>query len=697
LRVRIAPAGEGAVSLLVADGQGQPIASVESLAVRPVDPTTTTPDTMYRVEWIPWTPAGGLPPVRDCAVLGDSFPELARAIESAGGRVRTYGDWAALTADVDSGEPAPDVVFHFCRAAGEGLEAAQSASAVRAAANAVLRVARDWVTDERFSDSRLVVVTSGAIAAGPGEEVPDLTSAAVWGVVRTAALEYPGRFVALDVEGAGAGAAEPGLLARAVRAAAYADERDMAVREGGIRVPRVVRAAVPSAVDAPGPGVGFDAVGTVLVTGGTGGLGAVVARHLVVRHGVRHLLLVSRRGLDAPGAGELRAELTELGAEVAVAACDVADRDALAALLAAIPPEHPLTAVVHTAGVIDDGVLTTLTEERMDAVLRPKVDAAWNLHELTLGLDLSAFVLFSSMGGTLGAAGQANYAAANVFLDALAHHRAARGLPAVSLAWGLWANGRMSDALSETDLVRMARSGVLGLSFDDGLALLDRALGSDEPALVPARLDLSGVARAPEGVPAMLRALVAPARRRVAPGGGATAVLGRLLALTGSERERAVLDLVRSTAAMVLGHERKEMVEPERGLLDLGFDSLTAIELRNHLETATGQRLPATLVFDHPTAAAVADRLLAGLGGTEPVADAAGPSPEVRLTALEAALAENTPLTVEQRAGLAARMRSLAATLARGTGTEQEPVNDVEGATAEELFEILDDELGALG
>ncbi|MFE7330197.1 type I polyketide synthase, partial [Streptomyces sp. NPDC057565] len=693
LRVRLSPAGENAVSLSATDLQGRQVVTVGSLALRPVTDgqvASARPagdDAMFRVEWTPWTPSGGLPPVRDCAVLGDGLPGLGPAVESTGGRVHGYPDWASLAAD--AGDHVPDVVLLVCRAAVEGPYA-HSASAARTSANAFLELAQDWVTDDRFAQSRLVVVTSGAIAAGPGDKVPDLTSSAVWGVVRTAQLEYPGRFAVLDVDEAD-GAADPGLLAMAVRAAAYTDEPGLAVRGGGIRVPRLARAAVLPATDAPG----LDPAGTVLVTGGTGVLGALVTRHLVTEHGVRHLLLVGRRGLDAPGAPELRAELTGLGAEVTVAACDAADRESLRELLAKVPEDRPLTAVVHTAGVIDDGVLTALTEQRMDAVLRPKVDAAWNLHELTLDLGLSAFVLFSSAGGTLGAAGQANYAAANVYLDALAHHRRALGLPVVSLAWGLWSDGGMSVALPEVDLVRMARSGVRGLSFEDGLALLDQALGSDEPALVPVRLDLSGVARAPEGVPAMLRGLVAPVRRRTEAVDGET-VRSRLLALKGEERDRAVLDLVCSTAAAVLGHERKEMVDPERGLLELGFDSLTAIEFRNRLETVSGQRLPATLIFDHPSAVAVAERLQADLGGVDPTEDAAALSPEARLTALESAL-RDTPLTAEQREGLAARMRSLAATLARGAGTDGEPRDDIEEATAEELFEILDDELEASG
>ncbi|NEC92810.1 beta-ketoacyl reductase, partial [Streptomyces sp. SID12501] len=223
------------------------------------------------------------------------------------------------------------------------------------------------------------------------------------------------------------------------------------------------------------------AAGTVLVTGASGSLGGLFARHLVSEHGVRNLLLVSRRGEAAAGASELSAELVGLGAEVSWAACDVADRGALAAVLDGIPAERPLTGVVHTAGVLDDGVIGSLTAERLSAVLRPKVDAAWNLHELTRDLGLSAFVMFSSAAGVFGGAGQGNYAAGNVFLDALAAHRNAQGLAGTSLAWGLWAEtGGMGAALGAEDVSRLGRGGVSALTAAEGLALFDAAPASGQ-------------------------------------------------------------------------------------------------------------------------------------------------------------------------------------------------------------------------
>ncbi|RFS81056.1 SDR family NAD(P)-dependent oxidoreductase, partial [Actinomadura spongiicola] len=380
----------------------------------------------------------------------------------------------------------------------------------------------------------------------------------------------------------------------------------------------------------------LDPDGTVLITGGTGTLGALIARHLVTRHGARNLLLTSRRGPDAPGAHDLAAELTGLGANVTITACDIADRDALASLLDSIPAEHPLDAVVHTAVVLDDGTIESLTGERIDTALRPKADAAWHLHELTRDLNLSAFVLFSSLSGTLGGPGQGNYAAANTFLDALAHHRRANGLPATSLAWGLWSQtGGTTGPLGATDRARMRRTGVAALSDAEGLALFDAALGSPDATLVPVRLDHTALrAQAEAGtLPAPLRGLVRAPSRRVAQAAaeGASAWTRRVLDLPDTERRDAVVAMVRAHAATVLGHATPESVDPARAFKDLGFDSLTAVELRNRITTATGLRLPATVVFDHPTVAAMADFLLERVLGSGSATATAAPAP-VRAT-----------------------------------------------------------------
>ncbi|MFI7663621.1 SDR family NAD(P)-dependent oxidoreductase, partial [Micromonospora parva] len=365
---------------------------------------------------------------------------------------------------------------------------------------------------------------------------------------------------------------------------------------------------------------GPDPAGTVLITGASGNLGALFARHLVRSYGVRHLLLLSRRGEAAPGAAQLAAELKALGATATFAACDASDREALAAVLAAVPSDRPLTGVVHAAGVLDDGVVEALSPERIDAVLGPKVDAAFNLHELTLDARPSMFVLFSSVAGTLGTAGQAGYAAANACLDALAHRRRADGLPTTSLAWGLWAErSGMTAHLGAADLARMGRSGLVALESEEGLALFDAARLVDEAVLVPARFDLDGLARRATDAtapPAVLRRLVrAPARRTAAALPESVHALADRLAAA-AHPDRLILEVVQTHVAAVLGHRASDALDRARSFRELGFDSLTAVELRNRLRADTGLRLPATLVFDHPTPDALAAFLTAELLGT---------------------------------------------------------------------------------
>jgi nucleoside-diphosphate-sugar epimerase/acyl carrier protein len=482
-------------------------------------------------------------------------------------------------------------------------------------------------------------------------------------VVRAAQQEYPDRFAALDLSD------DDTLPLPAVLAALRVGETELAVRDGEVVVPRLTRFAPTAPVMST-----LDPDRTVLITGGTGFLGGVVARHLVTTHGIRHLLLTSRRGKDSPGAPELCAELTSLGATVRVATCDVADGEALAGLLAG----ERLTAVVHTAGVLDDGVLAGLTPERMDKVMRPKVDAAWHLHQLTE--DLDAFVLFSSVAGTLGAPGQTNYAAGNVFLDALAQHRRANGLPATSLSWGPWDDGGMAGDLAEANVARMARGGLCSISVHDGLSLLDAALATDEPALAPLRMDLKALRANTDGVQAMLRGLVgSPARRR---SGGADESWSGVRDLPADERNRALLALVRKAAAAVLGHDRPDAIDPEKGFLDLGFDSLTAVEFRNRLDRAAGTRLPATLIFDYPSPADLVVRLstdLAGVPSTSTV--------DARLADLESALTAAPPAG-QERTRIATRLRNLLA-----TWTEDREPDELAEATADDLFDILDDEL----
>ncbi|MFJ1749731.1 type I polyketide synthase [Streptomyces sp. NPDC088116] len=355
--------------------------------------------------------------------------------------------------------------------------------------------------------------------------------------------------------------------------------------------------------------------GTVLITGGTGGLGAVVARHLVTRHGVRDLVLLSRRGLEAPGAEDVQRELVELGARVTVTACDVSDRTALSAVLDAVPDDAPLSGVVHAAGVLDDGLIADLTPERLARVLAAKAESALHLHELTADQDLDTFVLFSSIAGVVGNAGQSAYAAGNAMLDGLAESRRAQGLPGVSLAWGMWEQSEgMGGRLSEADVSRLSRQGFPPLSTDDGLELLDAALQINEPVALPVALRTASLAGHRESLPALLHALVpAGTHQRRTAGQSSTgdggALARRLQGLPPVEQDRMLLDLVQTTVAGVLGHASAAAVEPTRAFKDLGFDSLTAVDLRNRLNSATALSLPATIIFDHPTPVALAGYL----------------------------------------------------------------------------------------
>ncbi|MBB4789330.1 type I polyketide synthase [Streptomyces rapamycinicus] len=343
-----------------------------------------------------------------------------------------------------------------------------------------------------------------------------------------------------------------------------------------------------------------DPDGTILITGGSGVLAGILARHLAAEHGARHLLLLSRTTPDQA----LIKELAELGAHVDTATCDVSDRAGLARVLAGVSPEHPLTAVIHTAGALDDGVVESLTTQQLDTVLRPKADGAWHLHELTQNTDLAAFVMYSSAAGVLGSAGQGNYAAANAFVDALAEQRRGEGLPALAVAWGLWEDtSGLTAKMTDTDRDRIRRGGLRAISAGRGMGLLDAASRHGEPVLLAASME---PVRDVE-VPALLRLLHRPVARRAASTGDSS--VQWLARLAPVEREKALLKLVCDGAATVLGHADASTIPATGAFRDLGVDSLTAVELRNGLAKATGLRLPATLVFDYPTPAALAARL----------------------------------------------------------------------------------------
>ncbi|MEV0537528.1 type I polyketide synthase [Kitasatospora sp. NPDC050463] len=593
LRVRLSPAGPGLATTALAayDDNGALVLSADSLVMRPATPARG--DALFRVEWTP--SAGAAAPRGRWAVLGADHPDLP-----------AYPDLAALAA----APVLPDVVVVPCA----GADTGDLAEAAHAVTGRMLTLLRDWLADDRLAAVRLVVMTHDAVSTGPTDAVAGLTASPVWGLVRSAQAENPGRVVLLDTDTP----ADSALGTAAVAAAVGSDEPQLAVRADTVLVPRLVRARPVGPTDPDTPARALRTDGTVLVTGAPGALGSTIARHLVTRYGVRRLLLAGRRGERADGAAALVAELTGLGADVTLAACDVADRDALAALLATVPEDRPLTAVVHAAGVLDDATIASLTTDRLDAVLRPKVDAAWHLHELTE--DLDAFVLFSSVMGVLGNAGQGNYAGANTFLDALAAHRAHRGLPAVSLAWGLWA--APSGLTGHLGELRRSATGVVALDTDEALALFDAAWQADGPALVPARLDTAAwrAATAPDPVPALLRELVRAPRRHHPPH-SVEPTADRLAALPGTARTDALTALVRRHAAAVVGHDSPEAIDLDRTFADTGFDSLTALGLRNRLARATGLRLPAALLFDHPTPAALVAHLDSALHGVGPVTE----------------------------------------------------------------------------
>ncbi|MEU3572848.1 type I polyketide synthase, partial [Kitasatospora sp. NPDC036755] len=595
-RVRLTASAGGSLVLDLADATGRPVASVGSVALRPISAEQVSAaralvhDSLFTLRW-------------QQAAVPTAPPTAA---------------WARWEDAAGSDTPPAVLVLE--------VDGGSDAAAVHTATGRTLTILQEWLSDARFTDSRLLVVTRGAVALPGADDATriDLAQAALRGLVRAAQSENPGRIVQLDLDAAATADATTDFL---VAASLATEESELAHRDGEFWIPRLTRATVAGTTgdDAPGkarPASVFGAEGAVLITGGTGGLGALLARHLVTEHGVRRLVLTSRRGPEAPGATELAAELTALGAEVDVEACDVADRDALADLLTGLTARGTeLRGVVHAAGVLGDGVIASLTPESLSQVLSAKVDSALHLHELTSDLDLSAFVLFSSVAGTLGAPGQGNYAAANVFLDALAAHRRAHGLAAQSLAWGLWARASaMTGTLTGVDRTRMSQGGVIPLADDEGLSLFDTAPGVDAAVVVPARLDFPSLRAQGDALPELLRDLVpaAPRRSSDAASDETSGLRRQLSALPEEEWETALLELVRTRTAAVLGHATADSIDPERAFQELGFDSLTAVEFRNAMNDATGLRLPTSLVFDYPSPVALARHLL-----TE-VADAAG-------------------------------------------------------------------------
>nr|WP_073874688.1 type I polyketide synthase [Streptomyces sp. CB00316] len=675
VRARFQAAGGGTLSLLLTDQDGRPVATVESVLRRAPRPAELVggPGPLRALHHVIWTPSGLRAPARPVAwaVLG-----------SDGGAARDvphHEDLAAVGRAIGSGTSVPLLLTRPHPA-----EDADTLAGLHEETGAALSLLQGWLADERLADTRLVIVTQGSVHAAEGDRLRP-GAAAVRGLVHSAQSENPGRIVLVDAD---TEEVAPELLS----ALLASDEPQAAVRDGRLLLPRLAR--VPAPAEDTGPTPSWRPDGTVLVTGGTGALGSAVARHLVTEHGVGHLLLAGRRGEEAPGAGRLHAELTALGASVRIAACDVSDRDALASLLAEIPAEHPLTGVVHTAGVLDNDLLPALTADGLDTVLRPKADAAWHLHELTQDADLSAFVLFSSVVGVFGGPGQANYAAAGAFLDGLAHHRRALGLPAVSLAWGLWeVEGGINAGLTAADRTRFVREGFLPVGTAEALLLFDAALPLEPPAVTATPFDLAAL-RAGTRVPPLLRSLVPASGRRAASGDGAS-FAQRLAELSDTDRRTYMLDLVRGEVAGVLGFRDAGAVDAGRAFQELGFDSLTAVELRNRLGAAAGVRLPATVVFDHPTPTALAGFLLAKAAPDSATERRAPALAELdRLEEILATVADD-----EGRATVTVRLQTILARWmeAWGTPAGSEPVSSLESASTDELLDFIDNELGRAG
>ncbi|MFI5916525.1 SDR family NAD(P)-dependent oxidoreductase [Dactylosporangium sp. NPDC051541] len=570
LRVRLSADRAASLRLSATDADGRPVLMVESLALRAVAPESLARHgerQLYGVDWTPVPPQPALSPA-EFAVVGPDELGVGDALAAAGHGIVRLADLA------DAPESWPADVLLPCAAAD-----------VRATLTWLLKL----LNDERLAERRVTVVTRGGVSTGGGDPAEEPAAAAAWGFTRSAQTEHPGRFVLLDLDRAGDLEAD----AAAVPAALATGEPQVAVRAGRILAPRLARLETT----APAADPAIDPRGTVLITGATGLIGAAIARDLTANHGVRHLLLVSRSGAAAAGAAELTADLTALGATATVAAVDAADRAAMAALLAAVPAEHPLVGVVHAAGALDDAPLHALRPEQLDAVLRPKVDAALVLDELTAELPLSMFVLFSSLAGHIGSAGQANYAAANTAVDAIARRRRMSGRAGTSVAWGWWAEGSgLTGGLEDRDRLRMRRAGLAPMTTAAGISLFHAARGSSAPVVVAAGFDLPGLRSGYDTVSPLLRGLV-----RVSARAANGSLDRRLAGLTAQEQLELVLTTVRGTTATVLGHAGADTIDADRPFQELGFDSLTAVELRNRLNTTTGLRLPATLIFDHPT------------------------------------------------------------------------------------------------
>lgn len=518
------------------------------------------------------------------------------------GAVGTHRDLESLCAAVHHDDVVPPVVVLSRLVSGDTGSDAQPPQALRAELAGMLKTIQTWLAEPRFAESKLVILTRGVHSAEADAGVWALVDASAWALVRTAQSEHPDRIVQIDLDADDISLDE---IATALRL----EEPELALRRGeflGRRLRSGADVALPPEAAAAPPA--FDPNRTVLITGGTGAIGAIMARHLVRGYGAKHLLITSRRGAGAAGIAELTAELAAMGAQTTVAACDVSDRDALAAVLARVPDAHPVGAVVHLAAALADATFTALTADQLDTALAAKAVGAWHLHELTAHLDLSMFVLFSSAAGVFGWPGQANYSAANVFLDGLAGYRQRRGLPATALAWGWWGDTYSLDELDDAGRARFGRLGLTPITSAEAVEFFDAALRTGVPYALPVGLDISKVADGSTGEPAPLfRALPHAGGRAAAKADDPAALTARMAALGPAERLSAMTELLKAPVSMVLGHATPDVVQSDRQFAEMGLDSLASIELGARLRAMTGVRVGNAVIYKHPTV-----RLLAG-------------------------------------------------------------------------------------
>ncbi|UGT60381.1 type I polyketide synthase [Nocardia asteroides] len=591
MRVRIRESSDEGISITLFDDSGRIIGNIRGMVLLPVSAeqlrSTAGIDQVSSLYEIGWNDASAVSTHVDWV---SGWVSVAAADLALPGP--NYVSMAELTATVRSDGGIPELTLLRC-----AHEVRDDVGTVASrSVESVLTAIQEWLSEPTLSSGQLVVVTRGMAVPADGS-AGDPVQSAVWGLVRSAQAEHPGRIVLVDLDDE-----EDSLRALPGYLIGDTVEPQFVIRRGRRLVPRLERVRATSHALSS-----FDPDGTVLITGGTGALGARIARHLAERYGVPRLILVSRRGPSADGAAELEAEVKRLGAEVEILACDVSDPEALAALIRTVTSRYRLTTVVHAAGVVDDGVISELEVSRIGTVFRPKATAAWHLHLLTRELQLEKFILFSAAAGTIGSAGQANYSAANAFLDGLARYRRNNGLPAISMAWGLWDDRRgMGAHLTGADRERIARQGVTGLSTAHGLALFDASLGYDRPCLIPAGLDEAELGDT-SGLSPIFQDLVT--KRSTNRGSRDRSDTDRSSALalrakTGRERERAVHNLLSANIAAVIG-KPNEVIDFDAPFREIGLDSLMAIELRNRLSTATALHLSVTFAFDYPTADAV--------------------------------------------------------------------------------------------